>query len=65
MKVALELVAGYAWPLPALADRVRERVRAAARDGVGLAVEHIDVRVVDLMESDTGDGPDTGERSTS
>ncbi|WP_208853309.1 Asp23/Gls24 family envelope stress response protein [Streptomyces albofaciens] len=71
MKVALELVAGYEWPLPALADRVRERVRAAARDGVGLAVEEIDVSVVDLVESDTGDGPDAeddpdaGERSTS
>ncbi|MFH8750413.1 Asp23/Gls24 family envelope stress response protein [Streptomyces rimosus] len=65
MKVALELVAGYAWPLPALADRVRERVRAAARDGVGLAVGEIDVRVVDLMESDTGGDPDTGEMSTS
>ncbi|OKI00802.1 hypothetical protein A6A06_17935 [Streptomyces sp. CB02923] len=53
MKVALELAAGYEWPLPALADRVRERVRAAARDGVGLDVEEIDVTVVDLVEGDT------------
>ncbi|MFH8407446.1 hypothetical protein ACH4FX_22030 [Streptomyces sp. NPDC018019] len=80
MKVALELVAGYEWPLPDLADRVRERVRAAARDGVGLTVEEVDVTVLDLVESDTGGDPEagsageaggaggtggTGERSTS
>ncbi|MFH8344438.1 Asp23/Gls24 family envelope stress response protein [Streptomyces sp. NPDC018045] len=54
MKVALELAAGYAWPLPVLADRVRERVRAVARDGVGLAVEEIDVTVVDLIGGEPG-----------
>ncbi|MFD7663976.1 hypothetical protein [Streptomyces sp. NPDC059788] len=66
MKVALELAAGYDWPLPALADRVRERVRAAARDGVGLTVGEVDVTVVDLVEGDGGGdaGPGAGEGST-
>lgn len=59
MKVAIELAAGYAWPLPALADRVRERVRAAARDGIGLEVEEVDVTVVDLVE-DFGEGKTGG-----
>ncbi|MEU2787979.1 Asp23/Gls24 family envelope stress response protein [Streptomyces sp. NPDC007100] len=53
VKVALQLAAGYEWPLHALADRVRERVRAAARDRVGLRVEEIDVSVVDLVESES------------
>ncbi|MFF3276179.1 Asp23/Gls24 family envelope stress response protein [Streptomyces chrestomyceticus] len=64
MKVAIELAAGYAWPLPALADRVRERVRAAARDGIGLEVEEVDVTVVDLVEGETdgsGGHPEAGE----
>ncbi|WP_050502523.1 hypothetical protein [Streptomyces monomycini] len=59
MKVAIELAAGYAWPLPALADRVRERVRAAARDGIGLEVEEVDVTVVDLVE-DAAEGETGG-----
>ncbi|MEU7201396.1 Asp23/Gls24 family envelope stress response protein [Streptomyces sp. NPDC045470] len=63
MKVAIELAAGYAWPLPALADRVRERVCAAARDGIGLEVEEVDVTVVDLVENlveDLGEGETGG-----
>ncbi|GCD33671.1 hypothetical protein OEIGOIKO_01394 [Streptomyces chrestomyceticus JCM 4735] len=64
MKVAIELAAGYAWPLPTLADRVRERVRAAARDGIGLEVEEVDVTVVDLVAGETdgsGGHPEAGE----
>lgn len=64
MKVAIELAAGYAWPLPALADRVRERVRAAARDGIGLEVEEVDVTVVDLVDREaegSGGHPEAGE----
>ncbi|MFB1043323.1 hypothetical protein [Streptomyces chrestomyceticus] len=68
MKVAIELAAGYAWPLPALADRVRERVRAAARDGIGLEVEEVDVTVVDLVEGEAGGSgghPEAGEEGRS
>ncbi|MEV5594531.1 Asp23/Gls24 family envelope stress response protein [Streptomyces sp. NPDC052496] len=64
VKVTLELAAGYAWPLPGLADRVRERVRAAARDDVGLEVGEIDVTVVDLVEDEpggSGGAPGAGE----
>ncbi|MFH9419698.1 Asp23/Gls24 family envelope stress response protein [Streptomyces sp. NPDC017529] len=70
VKVALQLAAGYEWPLHVLADRVRERVSAAAWDRVGLLVAEIDVSVVDLVESEDGEaghggrGTDTGEAGT-
>ncbi|MFI7101309.1 hypothetical protein ACIBK8_18280 [Streptomyces sp. NPDC050161] len=68
VKVVVELAAGFTWPVPELAERVRRQIRSVAGDGVGMDVEEIDVRVVDLLD-DTGDdgdgtaGPDGAPRA--
>ncbi|MEV0603310.1 Asp23/Gls24 family envelope stress response protein [Streptomyces sp. NPDC050315] len=55
--VTMEVAAGLEWPLPELAERIRERVLAAADEAVGMAVSEVDVAVVDLIDADAGEEP--------
>lgn len=51
--VALRLVAAFGYPLPELADEVRDRVRSALGDTTGDAPATVDLQVVDVrLESD-------------
>ncbi|MEU0527264.1 hypothetical protein [Streptomyces niveus] len=59
VRVRLEVAAGLHLSLPDLAEEIRARVAAAARDTIGIEVESIDVLVVDLFDSD-GDGDSHG-----
>ncbi|MGK5529832.1 hypothetical protein [Streptomyces sp. URMC 129] len=51
VRVRLEIVADLSWTVPALADAVRDRVAAAAREDLGLDVDAIDVAVVDMTDA--------------
>lgn len=55
LNVRIEVAADWAWPLPELADAVRERLYAAAREEIGIVVGAVDVVIVDLL-----DGPPDG-----
>ncbi|MER7394981.1 Asp23/Gls24 family envelope stress response protein [Streptomyces sp. NPDC000151] len=55
--VNMEVAAGLEWPLPELAERIRERVLAAADEVVGMSVSAVDVTVVDLIDADAGEEP--------
>ncbi|WP_059007583.1 hypothetical protein [Streptomyces specialis] len=51
VRVRLEVVADLSWTVPELADAVRVRVAAAARDDIGLEVGAIDIVVVDMTDA--------------
>ncbi|MFD9866627.1 hypothetical protein ACFXI8_17030 [Streptomyces niveus] len=55
VRVRLEVAAGLHLSLPELAEEIRARVAAAARDTIGIEVESIDVLVVDLYDGDGGE----------
>ncbi|MEU0695912.1 hypothetical protein ABZ349_18235 [Streptomyces niveus] len=59
VRVRLEVAAALHLSLPDLAEEIRARVAAAARDTIGIEVESIDVLVVDLFDGD-GDGDEDG-----
>jgi uncharacterized alkaline shock family protein YloU len=50
VRVRLEVVAPLAAELPALADEVRRRVRAAADIALGVPVAAVDVTITDLVD---------------
>ncbi|WP_030252945.1 Asp23/Gls24 family envelope stress response protein [Streptomyces violens] len=54
--VTMEVAAGLEWPLPELAERIRDRVLAAADEAVGMTVSEVDVAVVDIVEADADAG---------
>jgi hypothetical protein len=60
MKVALELAAGLTWQVPELAAHVRRMVHTTATDDVGMAVEEIDVVVVDVLDAADGEATEEG-----
>ncbi|MBZ4020314.1 Asp23/Gls24 family envelope stress response protein [Streptomyces purpurogeneiscleroticus] len=54
--VSMEVAAGLEWPLPELAERIRDRVLAAADEAVGMTVSEVDVTVVDIVEAEADSG---------
>lgn len=62
VRVRVEVAVGLTRGVPQLADEVRDRITAAARDAVGLRVAAVDVAVVDLLpDDDAHDGEYEGE----
>lgn len=50
LRVTADFAATAAEPLPATASRLRLALAGTAADGLGLAVEEVDLRVTDLLE---------------
>ncbi|MFE3249321.1 hypothetical protein [Streptomyces sp. NPDC059209] len=61
VRVRLEVAAGLHLGLPDLADEIRARVAASARDTIGIEVESIDVFVVDLFDAESEENADDGD----
>lgn len=55
VRVRVEVAADLSRAFPDLAEAVRDRIAAAARDAVGLEVAAVDVAVVDLLPDEEGE----------
>jgi hypothetical protein len=54
VRIEAAFVAALTEPLPSAAERLREELWAAARDGLGIVVAAVDLRVTGLLEEDPG-----------
>ncbi|MEU0285925.1 hypothetical protein [Streptomyces sp. NPDC006147] len=52
LRLTAEFAATAAWPLPETASRLRTALAVAAAERVGLAVEEVDLRVTELLDTE-------------